>query len=187
MVSLLRAFDEEIHGCVKDKGINRISEHMNIRVTKYNTAFRSANGGYLNDDEWTSVSDVGRTFDGTTFTFENYEIVENRYIAAVSYFFTAKNVHYIKAENLERYGKDHSLTNPLNELYDKVDGNTVFSPSDVGDLVKLVLREYLWCDLQGADNDAKVTFGYDYYMYFHASSIEKSIVDEIFKIGLFAD
>jgi len=37
------------------------------RITKYNPMNRDANGAYLLN-EWTSFSDIGKTFDGKTLT-----------------------------------------------------------------------------------------------------------------------
>lgn len=51
------------------------------RIIKYNPAFRDERGAYLKD-EWTSVSDVGKSFDGEVLTFEEYYKIENAYVAS---------------------------------------------------------------------------------------------------------
>ena len=48
------------------------------RVTKYDPANR-VNGEYTKD-EWTSMYDVGRSYNGKVFTFEEYLKVEKSYL-----------------------------------------------------------------------------------------------------------
>ena len=50
------------------------------RITKYNPAFRDERGVYLKD-EWTSVSDVGKSFDGVVLTFKEYREIEDNYVS----------------------------------------------------------------------------------------------------------
>ena len=49
------------------------------RVTKYNPAFRDQSGAYTKD-EWTFFGQIGRTFSGVPFTFDEYERVEQAYV-----------------------------------------------------------------------------------------------------------
>ena len=48
------------------------------RITKYDPRYR-LNGAYTKE-EWTDVSDVGRTFDGVPLTLQEYERVEQQHI-----------------------------------------------------------------------------------------------------------
>lgn len=52
------------------------------RITKYNPANRNDSGNYCGDD-WTSISDVGKFYNGELFTIEEYLRVENLYVCAV--------------------------------------------------------------------------------------------------------
>jgi hypothetical protein len=45
------------------------------RVTKYDPAHRAASGAYR--DEWTSFSDIGRSFGGVILTVEQYQRIED--------------------------------------------------------------------------------------------------------------
>ena len=51
------------------------------RVTKYDPANR-VNGEYTKD-EWTSMYDVGRSYNGKVFTFEEYLKVEKSYLDVI--------------------------------------------------------------------------------------------------------
>jgi hypothetical protein len=46
------------------------------RVTKYKPDFRDERGAYLRD-EWTSLSEVGKSFGGVKLTFEEYRKIED--------------------------------------------------------------------------------------------------------------
>jgi hypothetical protein len=59
------------------------------RVTKYDPAFWGERGAYLKD-EWTSLSDVGKSFDGVGLTFEEYRKIEDAYVStALSFMYEA--------------------------------------------------------------------------------------------------
>ncbi len=56
-----------------------------FRITRYNPAFRDERGAYTRVT-WTSVSDVGRTYDDEVLTLGEYERVERSYLDAVRSF-----------------------------------------------------------------------------------------------------
>ena len=53
-----------------------------VRLTKYDPRLRDGDGAYRHDD-WTSVSDVGRTFAGRTLMVGDYRRVEEAYVATI--------------------------------------------------------------------------------------------------------
>ncbi|QSX06726.1 hypothetical protein JYG23_04550 [Sedimentibacter sp. zth1] len=52
------------------------------RITKYNPQYRDSYGAYLKD-EWTSLSDVGKQYDGKVFTKDEYLEYERLYIESI--------------------------------------------------------------------------------------------------------
>lgn len=54
-----------------------------FRLTKYDPALRDAVGAFRGDD-WTAMSDIGRTFGGVELTRERYEEVEAAYLTAIT-------------------------------------------------------------------------------------------------------
>ncbi len=52
------------------------------RVTKYDPARRDKRGAFIGDD-WTSISDIGRSFGGVLLTREEYLRSEGLYVEAV--------------------------------------------------------------------------------------------------------
>ncbi|AKU99654.1 hypothetical protein AKJ09_06318 [Labilithrix luteola] len=60
------------------------------RVTKYDPSIRASSGLY---DEWTSVSDVGRSFAGRVVTDADYLAVEDAYVESVRRLMRAASVN----------------------------------------------------------------------------------------------
>lgn len=163
-------------------------DEFEIRVTKYNPRFRDTSGRYLRD-EWTSISDVGEYYDGKPFEMEQYLEVEERYIKCVTLLFESKGIGQIKIVDLERYAfydrskEQTSLEKVHNELRE---GDTI-ALGDLGNVMRLILRECLWCFLKSPSGDIGVRFGYDYYMYFFSSEPFQEVVSKIFAAGLYVD
>jgi hypothetical protein len=123
-----------------------------FRVTKYDPTHRDGRGCYTRS-EWTSVSDIGRTFDGVVLIESEYRRVEDAYATAAVAFLREAGVPLLTVAGLE----NHSHT-PL-----QFDDGSPLGLIEIGEVVRSVLREEFWCRLEGAG--AFVHFGYDYYMY----------------------
>lgn len=139
---------------------------IELRVAKYDPSMRLETGRYLGD-EWTSVSDIGGIFNGKVLTLDEYFSVEGEYVSAVVQFMQIAGVRRLTVSGLELHGCDR-LPLPLREDCDRSfasiqEGQTVESPA-ITDIVRLALREAIWCRLFG-DKAFYVHFGYDYYMY----------------------
>jgi hypothetical protein len=55
------------------------------RITKYNPDKRNEKGHYK-VEEWTSISDIGKEFNETKFTYQDYISMEDKYITAFKSF-----------------------------------------------------------------------------------------------------
>lgn len=123
------------------------------RVTKYDPALRDPQGAYTRD-EWISVSDIGRSFDGVVLTEANYRWVEDAYAAAAVGFLREAGVTSMAVTGLE----------PVpGAAPPRFANGAVLGLAALDEVVRQMLREELWCWLEGAD--AFVHVGYDYYMY----------------------
>ena len=122
------------------------------RVTKYNPAFRTPEGTYTRE-EWISVRDVGGLFAGIVLTREDYERVESAYVASALSFLREAGLSSLTVRGLENHQKQ-----PLTFG----EGSTL-PLEQVGDAIRLVLREEYWCRFEGADGFVHI--GWDYYMY----------------------
>jgi len=126
------------------------------RVTKYDPAQRDPDGAYRRD-EWTSFSDIGKSFGGQMFTAESYAQTEQAYLTTVDNFCAEAPIHYLTIVGLENYG-DYRTT-----LFELREGGIV-AQSEIQEAVRCLLREQFWCRLE----DGKIRFvhvGYDYYLY----------------------
>ena len=125
---------------------------IEYRVTKYNPALRDTRGAYI-ADEWTSVADIGREFNGVVLTDSEHRRVEQTYIDSALAFLKEGALASLRVEGLE---------NPK-QLALNVDEGSVVPVEQVGDLIRHILRGEFWCRLEG--QCGFIHFGWDYYMY----------------------
>ena len=122
------------------------------RVTKYNPKFRTSSGAYTRD-EWTSFGDIGRSFGGVELTRDEYQRVEDAYVAAGVGLLREAGVPQLAVRGLENAD---GLPLPFG------DGDAL-SLDQIPDVLRRLLRAEFWCRLEA--EDAFVHVGYDYYMY----------------------
>lgn len=160
------------------------------RITKYNPIYRDCLGHYKKK-EWTSYSDIGRYFDDYELTFTEYIDVENSYARAVSLFINSLNIQSLKVTNLEKNNNDlllqeqKNLSQDMVDLYTDLKNNQIVNVNEAEKIVRMVLRELLWCKLEC--EDFYVHFGYDYYMYIGSGELCNEVVGKIRNIGLFVE
>lgn len=140
------------------------------RVTKYDPQYR-VNGAYARN-EWTSISDVGKEFDGCIFTMDEYERVERHYADFVCELTDKCGVFPL---SIDAYSEIHHNDTwregqliRREELYAILQGN---------------LREECWCRLNGPG--FFIHFGYDYYIYVGCELPLEAIQTLAEKYGLF--
>ncbi len=69
------------------------------RISKYNPIFRNSAGKYMND-EWTSISDIGKIYNNKKFTQNEYIEIENKYISAIMLVVKKMNIDKMQVNNL---------------------------------------------------------------------------------------
>jgi len=159
----------------------------NYRVTKYNPCYRDEKGSFLKD-EWISVGDIGRLYNGEIFKFSEYLQYENAYISAVRLAMKANNVGSFQ---IVKVGKNDPIGFPdisiltVAEYIDLIKDKHIINYSNVDFCIRLILREMLWGILESPD--MFVHFGYDYYMYIGSRvdlTFESTLLSEL---GLFVE
>jgi hypothetical protein len=125
---------------------------LQFRVTKYNPAFRNAEGAYTRD-EWTSSSDIGRTIDGSLLTEAEYKRTEDAYVRAATEFLRESGITSLFVAGVENSAGDNSVPTEGHQL----------NLSQIGETIRRLLREDFWCRLE--DRNSFVHIGYEYYMY----------------------
>ena len=157
------------------------------RITKYNPEFRDKNGRYTQED-WTSISDIGRVFNGETLTKEEYLRIENGYISAIKLTMEENNISTLMINCLEKYYdvSDETYFSPdEKELLAEIKDNMNVSKDKIENLIRMTLRELLWCKLKS--ERVEIEFGYDYYMYIKCDQIKDSTVEFLLSKGIFVE
>ncbi|MFJ5333022.1 hypothetical protein [Pectobacterium versatile] len=114
------------------------------RVTKYKNIDGEV---YSYPDEWTSFFDVGDKVD-----IDEYGKVENQYIDFIVNVFLFFSVDKFQLKDVELNGNFH------------YSNDQEIGVESIKDVVKVILREDVWCKL--VSDDIEFHFGYDFYMYF---------------------
>lgn len=157
------------------------------RITKYNSAYRDENGSYI-ADEWTSFSDIGKNFESGKLTFDDYIKIEDAYIQAITYFMDCLGIETLQITDLEIGAKpsgNQFYSPEMMHVLDSLSDGKKVAKEQVGIIVRLVLRENIWCKL--AAESMYVHFGYDYYMYIGSKKPCDGAVNKIEQSGLFVE
>lgn len=163
------------------------------RITKYNPKFRNNKGVYTKD-EWTSLSDIGKIFNGKKLTLNDYIKIESSYIKSIISFIKVLKIPYLIITDLEKHDLDYSVVNKYNEIYsdaiinifNNIKNNTEYDIEQITLICKLALREHLWLKLKYTE-EIFIHFGYDYYMYIGSNVKNDLLIEKIKDSGLFIE
>ena len=141
------------------------------RITKYNPQNRVA--GVYTRDEWTSISDIGKSFNNIPLTYEMYQKTEDAYIDCCIEMLKRATVKELAVEQVEYYTED--------SIFPAVVSNF----EEIRQIISACLREKCWLKLTATE--FFIHFGYDYYMYI-GSNLPVVTVEEVAeKYGLFCE
>ena len=140
------------------------------RITKYNPIYR-VNEIYTKD-EWTSMYDVGKFYDGKIFTFKEYLAVEKSYLNVIEKILIELNIKRVIIKQGEN-------------MYSKLNNSVLCSREEVLLVARGCLREEFWCKL--VSKNFFVHFGYDYYMYIGVNIEEEHMSEIARENGLFLE
>jgi hypothetical protein len=158
------------------------------RITKYNPKYRDESGAYKKD-EWTSVYDMGKEFNGREFTLDSYIESENSYVQAITIIMNGNNINFLVIDGLEKNGYSNDIATSgidIDEYIKSIKNDMTVHVKGIDLFARIVLREMIWCKLI---NDSKmfVHFGYDYYMYIGSCEKLEIEINLIRNIGLFVE
>jgi hypothetical protein len=121
------------------------------RVTKYAPAGRDK-GGVYRRHEWSSFGDIGKLYGARLFTAEEYQPVEDAYVATALSFWREVGRSALVVRGLENSGR----------VVAPPDGS-MLEEASLADVIRSLLREEFWCRLE--NEDCYLHFGWDYSMY----------------------
>jgi hypothetical protein len=133
---------------------------------------------YTASSTWTSMSDVGRSFDDGDLTLAEYERVEQTYLTAIG-------VLLAQLGNPELTVSDVQLAPAASEQAQAVREGSLVDAAAAIDICRLELREELSCRLDG--DHLYVHVGIDYYVYVGCEYLDASAVAAIEASGLFVE
>lgn len=171
--------------------MRKYNRRIKIPIIKYNPIFRNKLGHYQRD-EWTSISDIGKKYDGFEFTFEEYVRIENLYVQAVFIsldFFHSDRVkinHIFKFKKKNDFDKYDGLK--LFSTYQKLENGIIIKEKNIiAELIRLRLREHI-AELEliiDTKSRTEILFGFDYYMYLKTNIEISPLLSQIKNLGLF--
>lgn len=157
------------------------------RITKYNPALRNSQGHYL-AEEWTFFAEIGKTYSGQKLTYQHYLSVENLYVASVIGFLSDAGLSSLRVTELENHRLAHIKFNQLRDIASSPSliklGSIV--NTDLEDVVRMNLREVLWCQLTETSR-FYLHFGWDYYMYIGSAAPSLAAIKNAERSGLFVE
>lgn len=167
------------------------------RISKYNPMLRNPNGNYLPDD-WTSFSDIGKMYDGCLLTSEAYLCTEGKYIRAILAILKCNHIKQLIIQGLEKrfsvaeleriFGQSNlPFTNKCKNIVKSVKDGEIIDLIKAEEVIRLILRDCFWCELIDLQGKAKMTFGYDLYVYLENVFIAPNIVTDYAAEGIFIE
>lgn len=165
-------------------------------IVKYNPKYYDVNGTYK-ADEWTSISDIGKSYNGKIFTLDNYLLVEQRYIDVILLIMSKLNCKYLTIKYLEadkndvaeqiKSSKDFIRDSLLiQNLFQLHEGKRIYY-KNLHNVIRLSLREYIYIVLFNKQKKLKIEFGYDYYLYVSCNLNSRTLYDLVNNVGLYLD
>ncbi|MFJ2047240.1 hypothetical protein ACIOBL_26935 [Paenibacillus taichungensis] len=144
---------------------------------------------------WTSVSDIGKIYDGNKFTVNDYLRTEEMFIRAIKIFMINLGSSKIFVRQLEKpldlevikdsiIKKGFSLEDytEMLKFYQLVENGTSIGLNEVEFISRLALREYIWVELES--NSMFVRFDYDYYVDIGSTIDCEKAVKQVREMGL---
>jgi len=141
------------------------------RITKYNPSNR-INGVYT-ADEWTSFSDIGKVFSGTTLSQDVYLKTEQSYIDCCIELIEKAKISKLYIKQAEYYTENVHFP------------SSISNTQEIRQVITACLREQCWLKL--TSRDFFIHFGYDYYMYIGSSLPSESVTETATHHGLYCE
>jgi len=157
------------------------------RVTKYDPAFRNE-AGHFTVETWTFFAQVGKIVNGVELTLEEYIRTENAYVAAAMIFISESGIQSVRVADIQQPPLHTDIQEqikdiPLDPMSIKI--GALVTGLDLENLIRLILRDVLWCRLKG--DHFNIHFGWDYYMYISSRSPCSPAIDFAHANGLFVE
>ncbi len=175
----------QVDNHIRTLDVNISDGKMDYSISKYRPELYTK-GDYIKN-EWTSVLDIGKSFDDGVLTFTEYLRIEQCYINTAIELALKSGCSYLIIDYLE--GEPHDIIleikkNPINRnLIDaakNIRQGLRKQISHCADYLRLCLRECCYVRFSNHAHNFYVDFGYDFYMHVH-TELPKLQVENIIK------
>ena len=157
-------------------------------IVKYPPSGYNKDGIYTSDD-WTSISDIGKSFNGKIFSVKDYLKVEEQYVNTVLMIMSALDCEYLTIEyievnqdemanDIEIYGKKYGVS--ITGTLPKLKKGTRLSRINIPNVLRLCLRELCYIVFSCKSKKLKFYFSYEYYLNVKCP-IDRNILSQIVK------
>lgn len=127
-------------------------------------------------EDWTSISDVGRSFAGDVLTREAYDEVESQYLNALRLVLTEEHATSLRVTDLLR-------ASTASATRDSIAEGVIVDIEGAISVCRAQLREELSCHL-ATDDGFSVDVGFDYYLYITSPRPLGASLEDIADLGL---
>ena len=146
-------------------------------------------------NEWTSICDINKIFDGKEFTNDMYLEIEDNYLRAIKIVMEQFSIQELTVMKLEKNyeAKEHPLIIKHKKLFDSKFIKIIDNISE-GDVIKgdyldktlrAVLREVFWCKFYSSKLHFVIDVGYDFYVNITCPKLNDDTVCKIINLGLY--
>lgn len=148
------------------------------------------------DDDWISIYDIGKEYNGKILDIEQYMKVEDAYVNAIMEICRYMNLDYFRIKNVFRWRTLNEVNEEIEQsnfqsvysesmlkTYETVADDSILTYNELEDLIRLELRE----DIGGllyVPYRLKIFIGYDYMMGVHSSISLNDLYEKIKSTGL---
>lgn len=183
---------------LRDKVFKRMNTtNLNSPFVKYSCEIVKYQPQYYKNrvytkNEWISVSDIGRSFDGVVLTKEEYLRIESAYVDTVKELLEVSGVKFLTIVNPDTFylRREKAFTKENKAIYQIVsslkEGQRI-TASKIDTVLKACLRELFWCALVNETKKVQVDVGYDYYLHFYSRLPEETISEIARNHGLYCN
>lgn len=168
------------------------------RISKYNPIYRDNNGIYLKE-EWTAISDIGKSFDGVKLSVEEYKKVEDSYIRVIKLVMSYVGTRFLTIDKVIRSFSNEEFqeafieteyrnlyTSEIINIYHSIKDNENLDEEGSDRFCRLLLREDIGSEVFYEDK-IKIFIGYDYLMGVHTIKSLENLIPEIEELGLYVE
>lgn len=157
-------------------------------IAKYNPSYYRE--GIYEMEDWTSRSDIGKSYNGIVFSLEDYLDVERRYVQVIINIARASGCKKLTISALEidkssiasdiRKSCFYNIDKGLEKIALSLSLGKKISLNRISEAIILCLREYAYIRLSNISHKIDIDFGYDYYLHI-GTNLPKDVLMSITK------